>query len=157
MFNWLTVDDGCVTSHRLNWGLFLLNEVRRVAQDIRKWKGRKDGKDGLGLRSFNPQNPGAYIRRDIIINPRFNVRNFVTKLRNQIFKSAGTKPVVRGVRHSYLKVSCRKPDTRDAICSHATGEGVNKAFSTTCSSDPVTLYPKYQWRTLPSSHLQKYN
>ena len=37
------------TSHRLKWGPFNPNEVRRIAQHFRKGEGRKEGKDEAGL------------------------------------------------------------------------------------------------------------
>jgi len=37
------VDEGYVTSHCLNWGFHISNEIGRIVQHIRKGEGRKDG------------------------------------------------------------------------------------------------------------------
>ena len=39
-------DEGCATSHRLQWGAFPPNEVGRVAHYVRKGEGRNERKDG---------------------------------------------------------------------------------------------------------------
>ena len=42
-----TVEEGCVTSHRLKWGL---NEVDRIAQHVKKGEGKKEASVILKLK-----------------------------------------------------------------------------------------------------------
>ena len=46
--SWETVDEGCVTSHRFKCNPSAPNEVVRIAQNVRKGVGRKNGKDEVG-------------------------------------------------------------------------------------------------------------
>ena len=44
-----TINEGCVNTHLLKWGALPSNKVGRIAQHVRKGKGRKGGKYGVGI------------------------------------------------------------------------------------------------------------